>query len=141
MDKMNIQYRDDRDFGMADVLDLYQANEWPSANKPDALYNALMNSHSVVTTWDENKLVGLGNAISDGHLTVYYPHLLVMPDYQGKGVGKTLLETLTAKYEHFHQHVLFAMAHATEFYLKCGFKKADKIDPMWIYKEDVDRHP
>jgi GNAT superfamily N-acetyltransferase len=32
--------------------------------------------------------VGLGNAISDGALVVYYPHMLVLPEYQGRGIGR-----------------------------------------------------
>jgi len=74
-----IQYSDRRDLQLESVLDLYRANEWSSAEKPDALHKALLASHSLITAWDGSKLVGLGNAISDGHLVVYYPHLLVCP--------------------------------------------------------------
>jgi hypothetical protein len=47
-----------------------------------------MGSHSLVTAWDDDRLVGLGNAISDGHLVVYYPHLLVHPDYQAEALAR-----------------------------------------------------
>lgn len=30
---------------------------------------------------DGERRVGIGNAISEGHRVVYYPHLLVHPDY------------------------------------------------------------
>lgn len=73
---MKITIPDRRDLKIEDILLLYRANEWSSANKPNELYNALLNSHSLISTWNENKLVGLGNAISDGYLVVYYPHLL-----------------------------------------------------------------
>ena len=49
---------------------LYKANKWSSADKPIELYNGLMNSHSLFSGWDYNRLVGLGNAISDGYLVV-----------------------------------------------------------------------
>ena len=45
-------------------------------------------SHSVVTAWVEDRLVGLGNTLSDGHLVVYYPHLLVHPDSAGVGSAR-----------------------------------------------------
>jgi GNAT superfamily N-acetyltransferase len=97
------------------------------------LHNALLASHSLVTAWDGQKLVGLGNAISDGHLVVYYPHLLVLPDYQGRGIGMRLMQMLMAHYKGFHQHMLVADGRALAFYRKCGFERAGKTEPMWIY--------
>ena len=41
-----------------------------------------------------NQLVGINNAISDGHLVVYYPHLLVHPDYYRQGIGKRMMQAL-----------------------------------------------
>jgi GNAT superfamily N-acetyltransferase len=58
------------------------------------LFNGLLNSDTLITAWENKKLVGLGNAISDGHLVVYYPHLLVHPDYQGKGIGKMIFDKI-----------------------------------------------
>lgn len=51
-----------------EVLRLYRANEWSSAEKPDQLMAALRNSHSLVTARASGELVGIGNAISDGIL-------------------------------------------------------------------------
>ena len=84
-------------------------------------------------SWDGSKLVGLGNAISDGHLVVYYPHLLVLPDHQGRGIGTHLMQMLMARYAGFHQHMLVADGRAIDFYRKCGFERAGKTEPMWIY--------
>src|SRR5262249_36172437 len=63
------------------VVELYRANGWSSAEKPEELYSALLGSHLLVTAWDGDRLVGLGNAISDGRMVVYYPHLLVHPEF------------------------------------------------------------
>ncbi|WP_255373737.1 hypothetical protein [[Flexibacter] sp. ATCC 35103] len=59
-----------KEVNIEDILILYKANEWSSANKPNELYNALINSETLITAWEEKKLVGLENAISDGFLTV-----------------------------------------------------------------------
>jgi GNAT superfamily N-acetyltransferase len=133
MNSKIIRYSENRDLPLAGVLDLYRANEWSSAHKPDLLHKALLASHSLVTAWDDSKLVGLGNAISDGYLVVYYPHLLVLPDYQGRGIGRRLMHMLMAHYEGFHQHMLTADGRALDFYRKCGFERAGKTEPMWIY--------
>jgi GNAT superfamily N-acetyltransferase len=128
-----IQYSETRDLPLENVLALYRANHWSSAEKPELLHQALLDSHSLVTAWEGAKLVGLGNSISDGHLVVYYPHLLVLPEYQGRGIGKRLMQMLMARYKGFHQHMIIADGRATEFYRKCGFERAGKTEPMWIY--------
>ncbi|TDO71409.1 acetyltransferase (GNAT) family protein [Flavobacterium chryseum] len=123
-----------REINIDDILILYKANEWSSANKPNELYNALLNSETLITAWEGEKLVGLGNAISDGHLTVYYPHLLVLPDYQGKGIGKLIMDKMQEKYGHFHMQMLTADGRSVDFYKKNGFERAGKTEPMWIYQ-------
>jgi len=128
-----IRYSETRTLTLESILALYSANAWSSAEKPDLLHKALLASHSLVTAWDGTKLVGLGNAISDGHLVVYYPHLLVHPEYQGRGIGTQLMRRLMARYDGFHQHILVADGRALDFYRKCGFERAGKCEPMWIY--------
>ena len=93
----------------------------------------MANSHSVITAWDGNCLVGLANAISDNHLVVYYPHLLVHPDFQRVGIGAEIMRRLIQKYRNFHQHMLVADGRAIEFYKKCGFTCAGETQSMWIY--------
>ena len=79
---------DNDDIITTEVVALYKANGWSSAEKPELLIAALKNSHSLVTARIDGKLVGIGNALSDGHLVVYYPHMLVHPDHKGKGIGR-----------------------------------------------------
>ncbi|MPR32690.1 GNAT family N-acetyltransferase [Salmonirosea aquatica] len=135
---MEIIISDRRDLKIEDILALYQANEWSAAGKPSELHQGLLNSHSLYTAWEGDKLVGLGNAISDGYLVVYYPHFLVHPEYQGKGIGLRLLEKMQEKYGHFHMQVLTADGDTVEFYKKIGFKRAGETKSMWIY--DGDEH-
>jgi GNAT superfamily N-acetyltransferase len=128
-----IEYSSRRNIAVGQLVALYRANNWSSAEKPARLKQALAHSHSVVSAWRGRQLVGLGNAISDGHLVVYYPHLLVHPDYQGRGIGTGIMQRLKKKYGGFHQHVLIADGRAIEFYRKCGFTRAGRTESMWIY--------
>jgi GNAT superfamily N-acetyltransferase len=130
---MTISISETRIINLEDILALYNANQWSSANKPTQLYNGLLNSETLITAWDDTKLVGLGNAISDGHLTVYYPHLLVLPEYQGKGIGKMIVDKMQEKYKDFHMQMLTADGKAIHFYAKNGFERAGNTEPMWIY--------
>ena len=136
MTTASIQYSQTRGLDPDSVLALYRANGWSAAGKPEALTKGLENSHSLWTAWDADRLVGLGNAISDGHLVVYYSHLLVLPDYQRRGIGRELMRRLMAKYEGFHQHMLVADAQAIDFYRRLGFERAGQTKSMWIYAGD-----
>lgn len=131
---MKIAILETKEINIDDILLLYKANEWSSANKPNELYKALLNSETLITAWEGEKLVGLGNAISDGFLTVYYPHLLVLPEYQGKGIGKLIMDKMQEKYSHFHMQMLTADGRSVDFYKKNGFERAGKTEPMWIYQ-------
>ena len=128
-----IEYRSRRNIAVGQLIALYRANNWSSAEKPALLKKALADSHAVVTAWHGATLVGLGNAISDGHLVVYYPHMLVHPDFQGRGIGTEIMRRLKVNYRGFHQHALIADGRAIEFYRKCGFTRAGRTEPMWIY--------
>jgi GNAT superfamily N-acetyltransferase len=128
-----IDFKDTRQIPIESVLSLYRANGWSSAEKPQELWCGLRHSHALVTAWDGPKLVGLANAISDGFLVVYYPHLLVLPEYQRRGIGRTLVRMLQWKYKSFHQQILIADGRTTDFYRKCGFEPAGHTQSMWIY--------
>jgi len=127
-----IEYRDTRDLPPGQVLALYRALGWSSADKPSALLAALAGSHQVVTAWHGDRLVGLGNTISDGALVVYYPHLAVHPDYQRRGIGREIVRRLRARYADFHQHAVLADGDAVDFYQKCGFTRPAAVQAMWI---------
>ena len=133
MPQLTIEYSSRRNIATGQLVALYQANNWSSAGKPGLLKKALAHSHAVVSAWRGKTLVGLGNAISDGYLVVYYPHMLVHPDYQGRGIGTEIMRRLKEKYQGFHQHVLIADGRAIEFYRKCGFTRAGRTESMWIY--------
>lgn len=117
----------------AEVIALYVANGWSAADKPAELMSALGNSHSLATARIDGRLVGLANAISDGHLVVYFPHMLVHPDRHRQGIGRLLMEAMLARYGAFHQLVLTADGDAVQFYEAMGFTRAGRTVPMWIY--------
>ena len=131
---MDIKILETKDLDLNKVIELYRANNWSAASKPEKLLKALLNSHSLITAWDEEKLLGLGNSISDEYLVVYFPHLLVHPEYQGRGIGRMIMEKMLEKYQGFHMQMLTADGKTVDFYRKFGFVRAGETEPMWIYK-------
>ena len=130
---MNIEVSLADSIEQEEVLDLYRANGWSSAEKPIQLMAALRNSHALVTARIGGELAGLGNAISDGHLVVYFPHMLVHPEHQWKGVGRLMMQAMLERYAGFHQMMLTADGAAIDFYKAMGFERAGKTEPMWVY--------
>ena len=131
---MNTQILAQKEFSEKEVLEIYQKNFWSAAEQPDLLFKALKNSDRLVLAYLDERIVGLGNAISDGYLVVYYPHLIVHPDFQGQGIGSLIVQYLQNQYSGFHQQMLTADARAIAFYEKNGFKKASNTQSMWIYQ-------
>ena len=128
-----ILYSETRALPPEQILALYQSIGWSSADKPELLQHSLKNSHRLVSAWDGEHLIGLGNSISDDVLVVYYPHLLVLPDYQGRGIGQEIMRRLMSHYEGFHQQVTLADERAFSFFQNLGFTRAGQPQPMWIY--------
>ena len=106
--EVEIRLSETKEIDTEQIVELYRANQWSSAEKPAELKNALLNSHALITAWDKEKLVGLGNAISDGYLVVYYLHLLIHPEYQGIVIGHMIVVMFQNKYYNFHLLMLSA---------------------------------
>ena len=69
--RVSITYSQTRDIGVDQIVRLYRECGWSAADRPQQLRDALIDSHTLVSAWDSDTLVGIGNAISDGHLVVY----------------------------------------------------------------------
>ena len=83
-----IEYKDIHEFKKEDLQDLFLSVEWSSGHFPEKLQIAMRNFETVISAWDGDKLVGMICAMDDGIMTAYIHYLLVMSDYQDKGIGK-----------------------------------------------------
>lgn len=129
---MNIKYTYIKEIDKDSLRELFISVEWDSGKYPEELQKAISNSHRVVSAWDGKKLIGLTNSISDGTLNVYFPYLLVKPEYQKRGIGKKLVETILEEYKDYARKVLIAEGYAVDFYKKFGFKVDRRASPMFI---------
>jgi len=129
---MNIEYKSIQDFESKDLEDLFLSVEWASGHYPEKLVVAMKNSGAVFTAWDDDKLIGLVNALDDGIMTAYVHYLLINPAYQGKGVGKELVRLISEKYINYLRIVLIAYNTEVAFYQRCGFETGEEVTPMFI---------
>ena len=58
-----------------------------------------MHSSTVLTVWDDDKLVGPIRALDDSEMLAQIHYVLVHPDYQGKGIAGEMLERIKEKYK------------------------------------------
>lgn len=129
---MDIIYKDTKLFNSRELEDLFLSVEWSSGHYPEKLVIAMKNSDTVFSAWDGDKLVGLVNALDDSVMTAYVHYLLINPKYQGKGIGKKLLELISEKYKDYLRIVLISYDKEIEFYSHCGFKQSESSTPMAI---------
>ncbi len=121
-----ITYTDIKEYTTRDLQGLFQSVGWLSANYPERLKKALYNSETVFTAWDNERLVGLVNAIDDSELTAYVHYLCVNPEYQGRGIGRALLQKIKEKYHEYLYIILIAEnEQLVKYYSQNGFEYVD----------------
>ena len=83
---------------------------------------SFINSQVTIFIYDDETLVGVGRAISDyvRHGAIY--DIAVLPDYQGKGVGKLIIEEIKKDLSNCSL-ILYASPGKEGFYENLGFKK------------------
>jgi len=96
-----------------------------------AIKKAFLNSDYVVSAWDKDKLIGFSRIITDKSLFATIWNLIVKPEYQDKGIGKSLMQKCLNKYPKLHFFII-ADKKVVKFYEKLGFKLHD--DGMYLEK-------
>ena len=80
------------------------------------------NSYTVVFIFDEEKLIGFGRAISDGFRQSAIYDVAILPEYQGLGIGKLIIENIVNNTPTCN-FILYASPGKEGFYESLGFSK------------------
>ena len=80
------------------------------------------NSHTVIFIFDDKKLIGFGRAISDGVRQAAIYDVAILPEYQGIGIGKLIIENIINDSPTCN-FILYASPGKEGFYESLGFKK------------------
>lgn len=117
-----LKYTEEKIFTQEQVQELFLSVNWISGKYPERLYKALMNSSTVLTAWDDAKLVGLIRVLDDTEMLTQIHYVLVHPDYQGRGIAGKMLEHIKEKYKNFlYLEAMPAEKKNIPFYQKHGF--------------------
>jgi ribosomal protein S18 acetylase RimI-like enzyme len=108
-----------------DFFELFMTTGWNKKYKLGAneLIEALKNSWFRISAYDGDKLIGYGRIIADGIVHALLLDIIIHPDYQGKNIGKEILEILVQKCKkhNIRDIQLFCAKDKVGFYEKYGF--------------------
>jgi GNAT superfamily N-acetyltransferase len=118
-------------------LSLFETTGWNAEYHAtaDDLARALAHSWLCVAAYDGDRLVGFGRVVSDCVLHAMIYDMIVLPEYQGKGVGTMVLERLVGRCREngIHDVQLFCAKGKRSFYEKNGFDgRADDAPGMQL---------
>ena len=96
---------------------------WPDRPTPENHMAILMGSDLVVLALsDKSRVVGFVTAITDGVSCAYIPHLEVLPEWQGDGIGTELMRRMMLKLETIRAIDVICDEEVRGFYERLGFK-------------------
>ena len=106
----------------AQLVELYRIA--PLGQKTtDELRVCFANSRYVCFVYDGERLVGAGRALADGLDCSYLADIAVHPEYQGTGIGKSIVNRLVELSARHSKIILYAAPGKEDFYRKLGFKR------------------
>ena len=123
-----------------EYFSLFTTTGWNNNYKvsPDDLERANRNSWLIVSAYDENRLVGFGRVMTDFVMHAMIFDLIVLPDYQGQGIGTTILTRLVDRClaQEIRDIQLFCAKGKRVFYEKNGFEARKDDSPGMQFKQE-----
>ncbi len=133
-----MEYKDKIPF-KTDFYPLYTQSGWIERLNlsPDELNKAIQNSFAVISVYQNEQLIGFGRAVSDGvaYATIY--DVMVLPNWQGQGIGSKIIRLLVEKCDrHDIRRIhLFAARGSESFYKHLGFIARPYDSPGMVYEK------
>ena len=118
-----------------ELLQLYKDAGWwePSwDSRSDFLNYIVKDSAFFVGAFYEEKLIGMGRALSDLASDAYIQDVAVLKKFRGKGIGKKIIEALLEKLKEngVDWIGLVAQPGTTSFYMELGFEPLEDHVPL-----------
>lgn len=113
-----------------EILALYASVGWTAyTNDPAALRGGFENSLLILGAYEGEKLVGIIRVVGDGYTIVFIQDILILPEYQRKGIGAKLIRSVLERFPSVRQIELAAdnTPGTAAFYQAQGFLEMSKV--------------
>lgn len=135
LEKINI--RNDKIIPPEAVQQLYISVGWQFRNCSEII-KSLDRSFLVTSAWIDENLIGIARATGDGVYSVTIWDVAVKPEFQKKGIGRLLLNSMLNKLDDYDIPLitLYSELDKKNFYSKLGFECGSKnIIGMYKYNK------
>lgn len=125
-----MEIREYKTYNEEEILRLYASVGWTAyTDNPEVLRHGFENSMLTLAAYEGENLLGIIRTVGDGHTIILVQDLLVFPEYQRKGVGSALLQTILDRYSHVRQIELATdnTPKTIAFYKSMGFREMCEI--------------
>ncbi len=112
------------------LIDLYNSVKWTNyTQNPSSLEVAVRNSTYIAAAYYNDELIGLVRSISDDVSIHYLQDILVHPNFQKKGIGRTLVKMALKRFEDVRSHMLLTDDEEKQiaFYKSMGYSNTREI--------------
>ena len=105
-----------------EIAEVFELVGWGTRD-PKEIRCAFEKSSHVRIVRDKNRIVGFGRTVDDGRYYALIVDLVVHPNYQGSGIGRTLLKELKDELSGYEFTTLTAAPGKYEFYTMQGWRR------------------
>ena len=122
------------------VKNLYRDAGWWDEDTdnadPDFIKKIIKGSFCFVAASINDRLIGMGRALSDGACDAYIQDVAVLKEFRGRGIGVLIMDELTKylKNKNINWITIVSEPNAVPFYEKYGFSQMTDFIPFTLKK-------
>lgn len=121
---MKIIINEYKGYSRDEIYPLYERAGWTNYTSNEKMLEAAyLNSALILAAYDGDKLVGIIRVVGDGHSIIFIQDIIVLPEYQRRGIGTMLMRTILERYAEVYQIELATdnTEKTIAFYKSLGF--------------------
>lgn len=115
---------------MNEIMALYQDAGWTNyVDRPQMLEKAYRNSLLTLGAYEDGRFVGVVRAVGDGASVVLIQDIIVLREFQRRGIGTQLMKSVMQRFEDVYQLQLFTdnTPKTLAFYRSLGLATVEDI--------------
>ena len=116
-------------------LDLRSKVGWKPLTKEQATM-AIKNSLLTVVAYDKDAPIGMGRIVGDGAVICYIQDLIVVPEYQGQGIGQAIIDSLIDYVKEIKSNPIAAAVKLADLKHNSDLTRLDVIDEKAINRAE-----